>query len=213
MLTVDAILETMSARFRHGLAGAVLSLLSASSALAQEPTSQPPPAPAVTRIVLQPFPRLVVGSGEPTGDPNALDALSAFTPARLSLLSDLVPIGPLLGSDCAAQSEASGNSLHGFTMQRYTFLQLTPRLVLHGFSSTGCALDSGVGGGVTYTVPLKKNMWLVGSAGVYAIPGRGAALRARTRSDAGLDLMVRPAQDRTLSVGIGRRGVRFGGSF
>jgi hypothetical protein len=216
MRDIDAILESMSTRSRLPVAIAALSVACAAwaaGASAQEPTGQAPPAPAMTRIVLRPFPRLVPGLGEPTGDPNALDPFSAFTPARLSLVSDLIPVGPLLGNDCGEQSDASGNSFHGFPVQRYTFLQLTPHLVLHGFSNGGCALDSGIGGGVTYTVPLKKDMWLVASAGAYAIPGRGPTLPTRKRGDAGLDLVMRPAPDRTLSVGLGRRGVRFGGSF
>jgi hypothetical protein len=192
-------------RLSSGILAVLVACTVTSRAGAQQPT--------VTRIVLQPFPRVVAVSGEPTGDPNALDAFSAFTPTRLSLMSTLTPLGPSLGPDCAMEAEAAGNTFHGFPVQRYTFLQLTPRLVLHGFSSTACALDSGIGGGITYTIPVKKDLWLVASAGAYAIPGGSAALPTRKRTDAGLDLVMRPAPNRTLSVGLGKRGVRLGGSF
>ncbi len=194
---------------RAAAVGLLVALGAASGASAQEPTGA---QPGMTRIVLRPFPQVIVGSGEPTGDPNALSPFDAFSPARLTLVSTIVPVGPLLG-DCATEAEANGNAFHGFGNQRYTFLQLTPRLVLHGFSNTGCALDAGIGGGVTYTVPLKKDVWLVASAGAYAIPGRGATLPARKQGNAGLDLVMRRAPAQTLSIGVSTRGVRLGGSF
>src|SRR5689334_24727885 len=69
---------------------------------------------------------------------------SAFVPLRLSLTAGLFPMARAF-PECESLEEASGNSVNGFAVQRYTFLRLTPRLVLHGFSSAGCPVDSGAG--------------------------------------------------------------------
>src|SRR5450432_1016622 len=61
---------------------------------------------------------------------------AAFAPLRLSLTGDLFPIASQsLG--CESHEDPSGNSVHGFALQRYSFLRLTPRLVLHGYSLAG----------------------------------------------------------------------------
>jgi hypothetical protein len=97
-------------------------------------------------------------------------------------------------------------------VQRYTFLQLTPNLTLHGFSSAGCPVDSAIGGAVTYSIPINPSIWLVAGAGVYTVPAH-YGLPARQQSDVRLDLVKTTNDGRSVSVGVGRRGVSIGGSF
>jgi len=110
--------------------------------------------------------------------------------------------------------------VNGFAVQRYTFLHLTPQLVLHGFSMAGCAVDAGMGGGFTYAVPLRKSLWLVSSAGFYALPTPAGGSPAIVSSAARIDVVKQLAWGRTLSLGLGTRNsfgqfsaLHFGGSF
>ncbi|HET7545731.1 MAG TPA: hypothetical protein VFK05_37945 [Polyangiaceae bacterium] len=145
---------------------------------------------------------------------------AAFAPLRLSLTSGLFPQARFFPG-CDSPADASGNAVNGFATQYYSFIRLTPQLVLHGFSTLGCAIDAGMGGGLTYAVPLRKSLWLVPSAGFYALPnsvGGGAA--ARVTAAARVDLVKQLGWGRTLSVGVGARlgsgafnALHFGGSF
>jgi hypothetical protein len=125
-------------------------------------------------------------------------------------MGDSFPIASALGgAPCASREEPSGNTMWGFPLQRQTYLPLTSRLVLHGFSRLGCPLDAGAGGGLTFAMPLPKDLWLVAAAGVYgqpALPGRSLL-----RSDAKLDVVLRATTDHPLAVGIGKRGLTFSG--
>jgi hypothetical protein len=85
--------------------------------------------------------------------------------------------------------------------------------VLHGFSSAGCPLDSAIGGAVTYTVPIQKDLWLVGSAGMYQTLPHGPLLPARRVTDVRVDLMKQVSPTTALGVGLGRRGIAFSGAF
>jgi hypothetical protein len=148
--------------------------------------------------------------GEPTGEAVGLPPYLAATPLRLSLVGSMYPIATSLGDDpCYSRTNPSGNSVNGFPVQRYTMLRLTPHLVLHGFSRAGCPLDAGAGGGATYTVPLRSSLWLVASAGAYTLPSQVPG-RAVVKTDARIDL-VRGGTGNALSVGLGRRGLSFGG--
>jgi hypothetical protein len=182
--------------------------LAAPTAFAQEPTSPgQSPWPLATNFQLPPTSLFV---GEPTGN-GALSPWVASTPLRLSLQS---PIFPMAGAfpNCAAYEDASGNSVQGFPVQRYTMLQLTPNLVLHGFSSAGCPIDAAIGAAVTYTVTIAPKLWLVAGAGIYGVPGH-YPLPPRQNGDLRVDLVKGLDDGRTMSVGIGRRGVTFGGTF
>jgi hypothetical protein len=123
--------------------------------------------------------------------------------------------------ECESREEASGNSLNGFALQRYTFLRLTPALVLHGFSSAGCPVDAGGGGGITYSVPLKKDLWFVPSAGFYSIPMATVGPPIVTTA-VRADLVKSTSKGRVLTLGLGRTETRgknplttlnFGGTF
>lgn len=181
--------------------------LSSGVALADPPDPSPPPAstpiPTVVRL-RSPF-------GEPTGDPLALPPALSVLPLRLSLLSDAFPIAEALGDGgCASSLEANGR--WGFPLQHQVFMALTPRLVLHGFSRLGCTLDAGVGGGLTYTVPLAEKLWVVGSLGGYTLPSQQPGVPL-ARPDARVDLLWQTAPQHVLGVGLDRKGVKITGTW
>jgi len=152
------------------------------------------------------------------GEPTSADGLApglAVLPLRLSLMDATFPLAGASPSDpfqCAAREDPSGNSQYGFPVQHHVFLALTPRLVLHGFSRLGCPLDAVAGGGLTYSMPVAKNLWLVPSAG-FTVQPSSLQGRALTKGDARLDLLMKTSTDRTLSVGVGRRGLKLTGTW
>ncbi|HEY3816968.1 MAG TPA: hypothetical protein VGL81_07355 [Polyangiaceae bacterium] len=163
--------------------------------------------PAPTALQLRPL------FGEPTGDANGLAPALAVMPLRLSLMSATFPIaGALGGAPCASREEASGNTTNGFAVQRQSYLALTPQLVLHGFSSAGCPLDAGIGGGLTFAAPVAKSVFLVAGAGAYTQPSLQPG-RAVTHGDARIDLVFKSTTDRAWGVGLGRRGLKLTGTW
>ncbi len=160
--------------------------------------------------------------GEPTGQRGVLGPLTAFQPLKLALTSTIFPVAGAY-PQCATLQDDVGNSSHGIPVQRYLFVPFLPHLTLTLFSSDGCPIDGGGGGGLTYTVPLQRSMWLVSSAGLYGVPGRGAIMPAQTASDLRVDLVKETSPGHTLHFGIERKdgtGVRgvpamftFGGGF
>jgi hypothetical protein len=186
----------------------LLGVLASSSTFAQQPAvAGQGPWPATSNYQL---PATSLTLGEPTG-PSALSPWIASTPMRLSLQG---PIFPMAGAfpNCAAYEDPSGNSVQGFAVQRYTMLRLTPNLVLHGFSSAGCPIDSAIGAALTFTVPVAPSLFLVAGAGVYGVPSH-YPLPARQNADFRVDLVKAMTDGRSMSVGVGRRGVSFGGTF
>jgi hypothetical protein len=144
---------------------------------------------------------------------------ATFAPLRLSLTGGLFSQASAFAG-CDARAEASGNTVNGFAVQRYTFLRLTPQLVLHGFSMTGCPVDAGMGGGLSYSVPLQKSLWLVSSAGFYALPTFGGGTSSLVTTAARVDIVKQLGWGGTLNVGLGTRSgtgqfhaLHFGGSF
>jgi hypothetical protein len=181
-------------------------LAGASTASAQEPsTLGQAPWPVAGNFQL-PTTSLL---GEPTSA--GVSPWVASLPLRLSLQG---PIFPMAGAfpNCASFEDPSGNSIQGFPLQRYTLLRLTPNLVLHGFSSAGCPIDGAIGGAITYSVPIAPSTWLVAGAGIYGVPAH-YPLPARQSRDFRIDVVRATNDGRSFSVGIGRRGVSFGGSF
>jgi hypothetical protein len=178
-----------------------------SPAFADDPVPSQAWMATPTALQLQPL------FGEPTGDANGLPAALAVMPLRLSLASTTFPIaGALGGNPCGSRTEASGNTLNGFAVQKQVYLPITQHLVLHGFSQLGCPLDAGVGGGVTYAVPLSKTSWLVASAGTYILPSQQPGQVVK-KSDARLDLMFKTSPEHTLGIGVGRRGLKLTGTW
>jgi hypothetical protein len=184
-------------------------LLGASPATAQQtpPAAwQPSQSPLVSNMQLTaPWLR-----GEPTGSAGPSPwVLTA--PLRLSLQAPIFPLDRAF-PNCVSREEASGNTVNGFPVQRFASLRLAPSLVLFGFSSAGCPVDGALGGGFTYTVPLDRSLRLVAAAGVYGVPTH-APLPARVSADARIDLVKDIDAQRTVSVGVGRRGISVGGSW
>ncbi len=200
---------------RRSLVAALLFLGVAARARAQGPipssshvsppfgTIAPPPASGGSPLLAL--------SGEPTGDPGKLVGYFASAPLRLSLQIQVFPIGALFDG-CGTRSDAAGNVTGEIPAQHYALLRLTPNLVLHGFSAGGCPIDGAIGGGITYSAPIKPSLWLVAGAGLYSTP---AQLRGATvvHSDFRLDLVKKINDTRSLSVGVGRHGLSFGGAF
>jgi hypothetical protein len=145
-------------------------------------------------------------------------ATTAFAPLRLSLTSGLFSQAGAF-SGCDSRSDASGNTVHGFATQYYSFVPLAPALVLHGYSMQGCAVDAGLGAGLTYAIPLRKSLWLVPSTGFYGLP-RASGGTPIVSTAARVDIVKQLAWGGTLNVGLGTRSgagqfsaLHFGGSF
>jgi hypothetical protein len=174
----------------------VVTVVTAPAAVAQQAS---PSIASIQLGALAPLPASLspFSVGEPSG--GGLDPWLVFQPLRLSLTSTIFPIG---SSFPQCEPEASGNTVNGFPVQHWLSWRVLPRLSLHAFSSLGCPIDGGLGGGVTYTSPLSSSLWLVGSAGAYAIPPRPPVLPARTSAEVRLDLMKQTNTGRTFQFGL-----------
>jgi hypothetical protein len=195
-------------RLFFALAVGIAPSLAPYSARADDPPPGPVFLPTPVQLTIPPF-------GEPTGVGTGLAPALAVLPLRLSLMSSVFPMASLAPGDpfgCKIREEMSANSNGGFPVQHQVFLPLTSRLVLHGFSTGGCPLDAGAGGGISYTMPVARNVWLVPSAGVYSQPN-GITPTTRTRSDARVDLVFKTYGGRALGVGVGRQGFKITGTW
>jgi hypothetical protein len=185
--------------------------LAATTARADVPWAAPPVfIPVPTALTLRPL------LGEPSG-PAGLAPGLAVLPLRLSLLWTKLPSAAALpGDPCASREDASGNSQSGFPVQHQVYLAMTSRLVLHGFSKLGCPLDAKVAGGVTYMVPVAHDVWLVPNAGVSARTSLAQG-RVVSTGQARVDLLMNTSNDRTLGIGVvkkgGRQGVQLTGTW
>jgi len=183
---------------------------SAQSTLGAASAGDPPPGPGVA--MMPPLTRLQLTPlfGEPTGPGGSLAPPIAVLPLRLSLFGDVFPYGHLMPGDaCGASEVAAGNSFAGFAVQRQAYLPLASRFTFHAFSRAGCALDAVGGAGLTYALPLPKDMWLVASAGMTT--QQVSSGRSVLRNDARLDFVIDGSSKRPFAVGIGRRGLTFSG--
>jgi hypothetical protein len=146
----------------------------------------------------------------------------ATIPLRMTFLPLPFPQGSAFGDAYGCRPDdlaARGNTWNGLPMQRETAIRLTPRLTLVGFSQSGCPLDAGMGGGLVYAVPVHKNVWLAASAGAFMTPNfdlgaRGiAASLPKVKSELRIDAIVRRKNGDPWTIGLGTRGLRFGGLF
>lgn len=184
------------------LAVVIFGLSSTGSAFAQ-------PAPTLTQG-LPPAQGPSIGDAAGTaGDPVGR---LAFEPLRLSLMGSqpLVPTNQCGDSFATARTTGDnqlrmgtfGTNLLGGSSPR------SPRLSLFGFSRFGCPLDGAVGTGLTFTVPLSPKVFFALSGGAIYLPATGAAtVMGRA------DLVFPQKSGRSFNVGIGTRGVSFGGIF
>jgi hypothetical protein len=160
------------------------------------------------------------------GDPLSGYRLSA--PIRLSLIGSIVPMASMF-PQCTALEDASGNSVGGIPVQHYIDWRLAPRLDFSAFSSLGCPIDAGLGGALTYAVPLRRSLALVFAAGLYAAPGQtpffgnvSASLLRGLRggdtnvaTDARADLVWQAPRGRSYNLGLeshgaGKQELKFG---
>jgi hypothetical protein len=202
-------------RDRGARSGIAVALSIVTSVFAARAGAQQSSAPLV------PVAAPVRAEGGVSGEPGALPMNAAFAPLRLSLVGGLFAQGNTLPG-CASREDASGNSLNGFALQRYSYVRLAPSLVLHGFSQGGCAVDAGLGGGLTFSTSITKSLWLISSVGFYALPPLDSARSAFITSAARVDVVKHLGWGRTLSLGLGTRqrygssqfnAIHFGGSF
>jgi hypothetical protein len=138
----------------------------------------------------------------------------ALEPIRLALMGASVPTGRF-EPGCSDHVESTGAAtagVPGFAMQHATALQLVPKLTLFGFSRGGCAIDGAVGGAIVYATLLRKDIWLVASAGVLHLPHAGPGGASITRADVRADIMFARPRGHSYTVGVGTRGVTFGGT-
>lgn len=177
-----------------------------SLALLTEPAAadDAPPFPPSAMLPLLAPRRLSLSPNEPTSSASSLSPALVSLPLKLSLMGSVFPAMPgIMGEDCRVSAEASGNTTWGFSTKRAAFVTLAPRLTLHGFSKLGCAVDSGMGSAVTYTLPLDENLALVGSAGIFVQPDLPSPRRMKT--DARVDLLMNRASGHPFAVGVDLR--------
>lgn len=156
-----------------------------------------------------------IGLGDARGSAGVLDA-ATVEPLRLTLLGEhaLTPtsqcgdafVDARAGRSALLQTRAFGGNLLGGTSWR------SPRLSLFGFSRAGCAFDGSVGSGIALTLPLTKTVSIMVSGGAIYLPNPLPGTTNRTVSGAGrIDVVFRRDGGRSFNVGIGNRGMSFGG--
>lgn len=155
-----------------------------------------------------------------TGDSASVasDAMGAFAfePLRLSLLGEhaLVPtnqcgdqfVDARVGGSPLLRMGTFGANLVGGSSLR------SPRLSLFGFSRMGCALDGAAGAGFTFTLPITRQVAFATSAGAILVPGAPAGSE-RSSGGVRMGVVFRGSSGRSFNVGIGNRGMTFGGRF
>jgi hypothetical protein len=172
--------------------------------------------------------------GAPTGDRGGdTDAFMWYraAPLRLSLEGGILPKAGGF-PNCASLEDAVGNSVGGIPVQHFVAFRLTPRLVLSGFTQLGCPIDGGIGGALTYSVPLSESMSIGFGAGLYGAPGQlplfgglkmalGQAVQGGSSAmdmAARTDVMWKTKSGRPYTLGLSTQGrsiqtLQFGGGF
>ncbi len=119
----------------------------------------------------QTTPQSPAPSGDDLGYVPPFSGFVLAAPMRLTLEGSIVSKKGEF-PQCASLEDDVGNSVGGIPVQHYTDWQLTPRLVLSAFTQLGCPIDAGIGAVVTYTVPLRRSVAWVFTAGAYAAPAQ-----------------------------------------
>lgn len=150
--------------------------------------------------------------GDTSSDSAGLPLDLGMLPMRLSMTTFLWPQGKLV-LGCDENTEYSANTSGYFPLQRAAAMHLVPRLTLVGFSTTRCPVDTTAGAGLMYTAPIRKDVWLVASAQIPILPTTTFVQKPTVPIEPRVDVVLKSSQDKTFSVGVGRRGLLFGGAF
>lgn len=182
-----------------------VALLSGGAAHAQSVATPSASSPS-TLVLPGPAARL----GDDANSTRGLSFDGALLPLRLSLQGTF-PYARVVTA-CAASSENVGTTA-SLTQQRAVALRLTPALSLVGFSTTTCPVDSQASAGFVYVAPIRRDLWLVASAGVTLYPTTTfAPPAAGARTDARVDLTWKRGAG-TVSFGVGLRGFSMAAAF
>jgi hypothetical protein len=148
--------------------------------------------------------------GDDAQSSRGLSMDTALLPLRLSLAGTF-PYARVVPA-CANSSENAGAKA-SLPQQRAAALRLTPALSLVGFSTTTCPVDSQASVGVVYVAPIRRDLWVVASAGVTLYPTTTfAPPAAGPRTDARVDLTWK-RDGGAVSFGVGLRGFSVAGAF
>ncbi|HEY8075109.1 MAG TPA: hypothetical protein VIF62_13390 [Labilithrix sp.] len=139
----------------------------------------------------------------PPGDANGSGYDVSLEPLRLGLMDE----APLSGDPSCREPYAAAPTYYGTT------LRLVPRLTLAGFSRVGCAMDGAVGGGLVYTVPIRKSIDLNLSAGAIFAPHTGPNGTPIAATHLRADLVFKRDEGRAWYIGLRKRGIAFGGVY
>ena len=160
-------------------------------------------------------------AGDAAGRAGNIDHVGelALEPLRLSLLGNhpWTPLDAMSGCRDQLADVRSGSAPAGF-MTTYAMNLLggpglswkMPRLTLFGFSRGGCALDGAAGGGATFIVPIRQDIFFVASAGAIYLPATGPTVAPAHSTSARGDVVFRRPDGRSFSLGIGSTGIENG---
>ena len=137
----------------------------------------------------------------PPGDANGSGYQASLEPLRLGLFDE----APLTGDPSCRLGPAP--------TYYATTLRLVPQLTLAGFSRASCAMDGAVGGGLVYTVPLRKNIDLNLSAGAILAPHAGPNGTSISTTHVRADIVFKRDEGRAWYIGLRKRGIAFGGVY
>ncbi len=141
----------------------------------------------------------------PPGDANGTGYDATLEPLRLGLLDEARMTGD---PACREHYRSEGPPTYfGNT------LRLVPHLTLVSFSRVGCAMDGAVGGGLVYSVPIRKTIDLNLSAGAIYGPHLGPNGTPVLGKHAAASLVFERDDGRSFYIGLRRRGITFGGVY
>lgn len=163
-----------------------------------------------------------LGSGDASGS-GAADSTGALAvePLRLELFGrHATPThgcGDQMAEAATGMSTMRSMTLTGFSIGGASSWR-TPRLSLFGFSRFGCVLDAAVGAGVTFTVPVHREIFLSLSGGALYLPATSPGISNGAGGPASsasvhVDVVLRRPDGNAFTVGVATatRGLTFGG--
>ncbi|MBX3187149.1 MAG: hypothetical protein KF819_09045 [Labilithrix sp.] len=142
--------------------------------------------------------------GDASGTPGATEAI--LEPIRVGLVSMTRPIVREPGCDAVESAGSATATSAGHARQYASAIQLVPRLTLFGFSRAGCPLESSIGAAAVYAVPVRRDIFLTGSAGLLYLPHNGPGGSGVRRMQLRGDVVFTRPGGRSISVGVGFSG-------